>query len=209
MKTPKARATWAWLAVLAAATAAILWQAARPTAPVEHDAHDGAVALLIAVAEASWSAVELLGPGGMERFERDASGRWLHHGAVASKAAGAAASEAGSEATRHEHRADPASAERIASVFGALARTRIERTLPGDPARLTAYGLDRPEWIVLIHGADRRPVSTIEVGQIAPDRLSRYVRLPLDSRVLTILNYQIEGLIGLTGSAPIASAPAR
>ena len=225
MKTPKARATWGWLAVFVLAAAAILWQAVRPPASVEHDAHDGAVALLISVAEASWSAVELLGPGGMERFERDASGRWLHHGAVAGAVAGAAgseatgdaasaaaveaATEAASEATRHEHRADPASAERIASVFGALARTRIERTLPGDPARLTAYGLDRPEWIVLIHGADRRPLSTIEVGQIAPDRLSRYVRLPLDGRVLTIANYQIEGLIGLTASAPISSAPAR
>lgn len=208
MKTPKARATWGWLAVLAAAAAAILWQAVRPTAPVGHDDHDGAVALLIAVAEASWSAVELLGPGGMERFERDASGHWLHHGAVAGAVASEAAGEAASEATRHEHRADPASAERIASVFGALARTRIERTLPGDPARLTAYGLDRPEWIVLIHGADRRPLSTIEVGQIAPDRLSRYVRLPLDGRVLTIANYQIEGLIGLTGALP-AVAPGR
>ena len=205
MKTPKARATWGWLAVFVLAATAIVWQAVRPTAPVGHDDHDGAVALLIDVAEPSWSAVELLGPGGMERFERDASGRWLHHGAVAS---GAAADEAASEATRHEHRADPASAERIASVFGALARTRIERTLPGDPARLTAYGLDRPEWIVLIHGADRRPLSTIEVGQIAPDRLSRYVRLPLDGRVLTIPNYQIDGLIALTGALP-AVAPGR
>ena len=174
-------------------------------APAAHDDdgdHNEAAARLITVAEANWSAVELLGPDGLTRFERDASARWLVHGA----AAAATAISAAGDAAPHAHRADPAAAERIAAVFAAFARTRIERTLPVDPARLTAYGLDRPEWIVLIHGADARPLATIEVGQLAPDRLSRYVRLPSDGRVLMLPNYQIEGLVALTGAASTAPA---
>jgi hypothetical protein len=200
MNQPAARSTWGWLIVLALALGAIVWQAVRPTAPVGrggHDDHDAAAAPLVASAEANWSAVELLGPDGMTRFERDASGRWLVHGG---------ATQPAGDATPHTHRADPAAAERIASVFAAFARTRIERTLPVDPARLTAYGLDRPEWIVLIHGADARPLATIEVGQLAPDRLSRYARLPSDGRVLMMPNYQIEGLVALTGAASTAPA---
>ena len=206
MKPAGARATWAWLAVLVLAIGAIVWQLARPTAPAAPDDdgdHSEAAAPLITVAEANWSAVELLGPDGMTRFERDASGRWLVHGAAT-----ATTPQPAGEAAPHAHRADPAAAERIASVFAAFARTRIERTLPVDPARLTAYGLDRPEWIVLIHGADARPLATIEVGQLAPDRLSRYVRLPSDGRVLMMPNYQIEGLVGLTGAASTAAGPA-
>ena len=183
--TPLVRSTIAWLALLALAVAAIVWQAVRPNAAIEHDAHDAAGALLVEADAASWSAVELLGPSGMQRFERDASARWLVHGATAGEVAG------------HQHRADPAAAERIASVFGTFARTRIERTLPVDTARLAAYGLDRPEWIVLIRGAEARPLLTLEVGQLAPDGLSRYVRLPQDGRVVTIANYQIAALLAL------------
>ena len=150
MRATAARSTWAWLAVLLLAIGAIVWQVARPTAPVAHaDAgdHSEAAAPLVTVAEANWSALELLGPDGL---------------------------------------------------------TRIERSLRADPARLTACGLDRPEWIVLIHAADARPLATIEVGQLAPDRLSRYVRLPIDGRVLMLPNYQIEGLVGLAGAASTA-----
>lgn len=200
-----ARSSWGWLVVLALAIGGIVWQAMRPMAPAAHDDdgdHNEAAARLITVAEANWSAVELLGPDGLTRFERDASARWLVHGA----AAAATAISAAGDAAPHAHRADPAAAERIAAVFAAFARTRIERTLPVDPARLTAYGLDRPEWIVLIHGAAARPLATIEVGQLAPDRLSRYVRLPSDGRVLMLPNYQIEGLVALTGAASTAPA---
>jgi Domain of unknown function (DUF4340) len=185
MSAPAVRSTWAWLAVLAIAVAAIVWQVTRPSAPADHDEHDAAVSLLIDLDAASWSAVELLGPNGMQRFERDGAGRWLLHGEAAGEAAG------------HQHRADTASADRIASVFGAFARARIERVLPVAAAGLTPYGLDRPEWIVLIHGAEKRPPLTLEVGQVAADGLSRYVRLPRDGRVVTVANFQIEGVLAL------------
>ena len=185
MSASAVRSTWAWLAVLAIAVAAIVWQVTRPSAPLEHDEHDAAMSPLIDLGEANWSAVELLGPNGMQRFERDGAGWWLLHGEVAG------------EAARHQHRADTASADRIASVFGAFARARIERTLPVAAAGLTTYGLDRPEWIVLIHGTEKRPPLTLEVGQVAPDGLSRYVRLPGDGRVVTVANFQIEGVLAL------------
>ena len=210
MRATGARSTWAWLAVLLLAIGVIVWQVTRPTAPVTHDDagdHGEAAAPLFTAAEASWSAVELLGPDGMTRFERDASGRWLRHGGGANTATTTTVPPAG-EATPHVHRADPASAERIASVFAAFVRTRIERGLPADPARLTACGLDRPEWIMLIHAAGARPLATIEVGQLAPDRLSRYVRLPNDGRVLMRPNYQIVELVGLAGAAPTAPSSA-
>lgn len=191
MSAPRVRSTTAWLAVLALAVAAIVWQGLRGGTPPGHDDHDDdAAAALIDLAEANWSAVELLGPSGMHRLERDASARWLLHGAAAP-----------GETADHRHRADPAAAERIASVLGTFARARIERTLPADPARLTAYGLDRPEWVVLIHGADRQPVRTLELGQVAPDRLSRYVRLAQDGRVVTIPNYHIDALLALLPSS--------
>ena len=185
-----------WLTVLALAAAAVLWQAVRPASPAAPDEDNVAAAPLTAVPEASWSAVELLGPDGLQRFERDATNHWLKHAEVAG------------EAADHQHRSDAASAERIAAVFGTFSRTRIERSLAVDPGALAAYGLERPLLIVLIRGAEGRPVLTMEVGSVAPDGLSRYVRLPRDGSVLTIPGYQIDGLISLVQSGP-ASAPTR
>ena len=197
MTTRSARSTTAlWLAVLALALAAVVWQAVRPASPAAPDEDNAAATPLIAAPEASWVAVELLGPDGLQRFERDSANRWLKHADVAG------------ETADHQHRADAATAERITAVFGTFSRTRIERSLAVDPGALAAYGLERPLLIVLIRGAEGRPMLTMEVGSGAPDGLSRYVRLPRDGSVLTIPGYQIDGLISLVQSGP-ASAPTR
>ena len=197
MTTRSARSTTAlWLAVLALALAAVVWQAVRPASPAAPDEDNVAATPLIAAPEASWTAVELLGPDGLQRFERDSANRWLKHADVAG------------ETADHQHRADAATAERIAAVFGTFSRTRIERSLAVDPGALAAYGLERPLLIVLIRSAEGRPVLTMEVGSGAPDGLSRYVRLPRDGSVLTIPGYLIDGLISLVQSGP-ASAPTR
>ena len=189
-------ATALWLAVLALALAAVVWQTLRPAGPSAPDEDNVAAAPLIAAPEASWTAVELLGPDGLQRFERDGATRWLKH------------AESVGETADHQHRADAASAERIAAVFGTFSRTGIERSLVVDPGALAAYGLERPLLIVLIRAAEGRPVLTLEVGNVAPDGLSRYARLPRDGSVMTIPGYQIDGLITLMKAAP-ASAPAR
>lgn len=188
--------TLLWLGVLALALAAVAWQAVRPAGPAAIDEDNVAAAPLIAAPEPSWSAVELLGPEGLQRFERDSANRWLKH------------ADAAGEAAEHQHRADAASAERIKAVFGTFSRTGIERSLVVDPSALAVYGLERPLLIVLIRGAEGRPVLTLEVGNVAPDGLSRYVRLPRDGSVMTIPGYQIDGLLALVKAAP-ASAPAR
>lgn len=187
----------AWLGVLALGLAAVVWQAAQPVAAPERDADDIAAAPLVTAPLAQWSAVELLGSDGLHRFERDPSGRWLRH------------ADAAGESADHRHEAEAAAAERIATVFGAFSRAGIERRIAvAEPAQLAAYGLDRPPLIVMIRGLEGRPVLTLEVGQLAPDGLSRYVRLPRDGSVLTIPNYQVDGLLGLTRAASSAGAPA-
>lgn len=196
MTARSGRSTALWLAVLTLALAAVVWQAVRPAGPAAPDEDNVAAAPLITTPEASWSAVELLGPEGLQRFERDSANRWLKHADMAG------------ETADHQHRADAASAERIAAAFGTFSRTGIERSLAVDPSGLAAYGLERPLLIVLIRGAEGRPVLTLEVGNVAPDGLSRYVRLPRDGSVMTIPGYQIDGLLSLVKVAP-ASAPAR
>lgn len=197
MTARRAVSTWAWLGVLVLAAAAIAWQVLQPHGAAESDdhvEHDAPASYLVTLPEAQWSAVELLGQLGVHRFERDASGRWLLH------------AEQPGEAAEHGHSADATQAERIAVVFSTFSRTSIERRLMvDDPGKLAQYGLDRPALIVLVRAADGRPALTLEVGQVAPDGLSRYVRLPRDGSVLTIANFQIAGLLALTGAA---AAPA-
>ena len=200
MSTHRAAATWAWLGVLVLAAGAIVWQLMRPpgaAAPDDHDDHSAPASFLVTLPEVEWSALELLGALGVHRFERDASGRWLLH------------PDLPGEAMQHEHSADAALAERIAVVFSTFSRTGIERRLTvDDPKKLAQYGLERPALIVLVRAADGRPALTLEVGQVAPDGLSRYVQVPQTRQVFTIPNYHATGLLTLLSPPPpAASAP--
>lgn len=174
-----------WLAMLALGAAAIGWQMLHPVAPAAHDDDDAPAATLVAVPEAEWGALELLVQGRRERFERDPQGQWLRHVALAG------------EAAVHGHQAEAAAAQRIGDVLRTFARTRIDRRLNAPPGRLAPYGLDNPPLIVFISGRDGGALFTLEAGGLAPDGLSRYVRLPQDGSVLLIANYQVEGLLGL------------
>lgn len=199
---PSRRANLGWAALLAAAVALVVWQLRDPHG-ADHDDHDGHTAaspqLLMTAPAADWTAMDLLQRGQRERFERDAQGSWLRHAAVAG------------EAADHAHRSDPAEAERIAGVLATLGRARIERTLPADPGRTAAYGLDNPALIVLVQGAGGKALQTLEFGDLAPDGLSRYVHLPQTHQVHTVPHYHLAGLLTLlapsTAAAP-ASAPA-
>ena len=189
------RRSLAWLALLLAALGWIAWQLQHPAArTVDADEQPGAP--LISAPLADWAAVELLHRGDRQRFERDSAGQWLQHTDLAG------------EASNHAHRSSPAADQRIGSVLAVLARARIERTLPDDPTHLAGWGLANPALIVLIHGADGRVLQTLELGDVAPDGLSRYVQVPQTRQVVTVPNYHATGLLTLLAAPPpAASAP--
>ena len=189
------RRSLAWLALLLVALGFIAWQLQHPAVrTVDADEQPGAQ--LVTAPLVDWAAVELLHQGERQRFERDSSGQWLQHAAMVG------------EATSHAHRSTPAADQRIASVLAVLARARIERNLPNDPARLAGWGLANPALIVLIHGRDGRVLQTLELGDVAPDGLSRYVQVPQTRQVVTVPNYHATGLLTLLAApSPAASAP--
>ena len=184
-----------WLVLLLAAIGLVVWQLQHP-AQRTVDADEQPGALLVSTPFADWAAVELLHRGERQRFERDSTGQWLQHVAVAG------------EASSHAHRSTPAADQRIGSVLALLARARIERMLPADPARLAGWGLANPALIVLLHSSDGRVLQTLELGDVAPDGLSRYVQVPQTRQVFTIPNYHATGLLMLLSPPPpAASAP--
>ena len=183
------RRSLAWLALLVAALALIFWQLRHPAPPtLDADAQLGEP--LVSTAYADWAALDTLSRGERLHFERNASGLWWRHDALAT------------ETADHLHPSDPAAAERIGQVLSTLSRARVERSLVNDPARLAAYGLANPALILLIHGRDGRLLQTIELGDIAPDGLSRYVQVAQTRQVHTIPNYHASGLLSLL-EAPV------
>ncbi len=191
-----------WATLLVVAVLLIVLQLRGPH-DAAHEAHaDDAPQLLMAAPLADWAAVDLLQRGQRQGFERDAQGQWLRHAVVAGEAAG------------HAHRSNAAEAERIGQVLATLSRTRIERSLPADPGRAAAYGLDNPALILLLQGPGGRVLQTLEFGDLAPDGLSRYVHLPQTRQLHTVPDYQLSGLLSLlapgaaaTGASAPASAP--
>ena len=180
--------TLAWLALLLGAVALIVWQVRHPATP-KVDEDDQLGSLVVTAPYAQWSAVELLHRGDRVRFERDAAGAWFRHDAVDDKG--------GAQAGDHAHRVDAAAAERLATAFSTFSRARVERSMPSDATRLAGYGLVNPALIVLIHDRDGRVLQTVEMGEVAPDRLSRYVHLPQTRSVHTIADFQASALLAL------------
>jgi hypothetical protein len=189
-----------WAAVLVLSLMAVGWPWLRPAGDAghgDHDEDDHAAPMLFDAPPAGWTVVELIDAQGVARFERDADGHWLLHGTVAGEAPG------------HAHAANPNEARRIDAVFGTFSRVALERSLGVvGPDRLADYGLTKPALIVLVHGEEGRPSVTLEAGDLAPDGLSRYVRLPRTGQLATIANYQIEGLSALVRGPLAATRPA-
>lgn len=180
--------TPAWLALLVCAVALIVWQVRHPTVPTV-DEDDKLGAFVVTAPYEQWAAIELLHRGQRVRFERDSAGAWFRHDAVDD--------QSNDQPGDHAHRVDAASAERLGAAFSTFSRARMERNVTSDPTRLAGYGLGNPALIMLIHGRDGRVLQTLEMGEIAPDRLSRYVHLPQTRSVHTIANYQASGLLAL------------
>jgi len=180
---------WMVLLMLAGAIVAIeLADRARSqreeSAPAQRDPR-----LLVPVPLEQLGAIEVAYAGAVHRFERDAAGAWFYHGVHAK-----------TDAT-HAHQADPAMAQRIETALQGFGRTRMERTLPAGAA-VEQYGLANPQMVILVYPPNElQPLLQVAVGDVAPDKLSRYVMAVGRPSVVTIANYQIDNLVGLIKAA--------
>lgn len=143
------------------------------------------------------SVVEVAYEGNLHRFERDQAGTWFFH------AHGVSAVLA-----EHGHVADPVLGEVIGKRLTGLGRARIERRLDsGDKAQ---YGVTKPQLMLLVYGKNpAKPVAQYAFGDVAPDKLSRYVLLVDTDEVVTVADYQAQNLVELvaevtdqTGATP-------
>jgi len=132
------------------------------------------------------SAVEVAYEGNLYRFERDEAGTWFYH---------AHGVNTGIQA-QHGHVADVDQAKEIDTRLAGLGRARMERKL--DPNNKEQYGVTRPQMLILVYiTAAPKPLAQYAVGDLAPDKLSRYVMLVDTGEVVTIADYQIQNLIDL------------
>jgi len=155
--------------------------------------------LLLPVPIEQIGAIEIAYGGAVHRFERDANGAWFYHGAHAPAQAD------------HAHQADPAMATRIATAFAGFDRARMERYFPLQDGG-KELGVATPGMVILAYRPNElQPLAQYAVGDVAPDKFSRYI-LPVGKpEVVTIANYQIGNLTALIAAvaAPAAAgAPA-
>lgn len=149
---------------------------------------------LLSVPVSSLAVVEIAHRGTLHRFERDAGGLWFYHGLHAANQAS------------HEHKADPAVAERIEKAFSALDRARMERTFPFDPKE-NDYGLTTPQTLLLVYQSNTsEPLARFAFGDIAPDGHSQYVLRLGASDVFTMADYQLKNLLDLIQSLDAEAA---
>ncbi len=189
---PRLVAVWLVLLVLVGAIVAIeLADRVRPQpGAYSQDQGRSRARMLLPAPVDQLGAIEVGHAGTLHRFERDAAGAWFYH----VHGAGAGSEES------HNHQADPSVAKRIESAVTAFGRTQIERQLAPSPNE-TEYGVTAPEMVILVYrSTDPRPLAQYAVGDIAPDRLSRYVRAIGHPAVVTIPNYQIDNLLALIGA---------
>jgi hypothetical protein len=190
--TPRLIVVWSTLLVMIAAIVAIEVRD-RATEPSEDtSARDPRLLLPISIEQVG--AIEIAYNGAVHRFERDADGAWFYHGAHAPAQAA------------HTHRVDPAMAARIAQAFAGFDHARMERFFPilnGGKE----LGVATPSMVILAYRPkELQPLAQFAVGDVAPDKFSRYV-LPIGkSQVVTIANYQITNLTNLIEAVAMPAA---
>jgi hypothetical protein len=152
--------------------------------------------LLLPVPVDQLGAIEVVHGRTLHRFERDAAGAWFYH---------VHGVDTGSE-EGHRHTADPAMAARIAHVFAAFGRTRIERRFALQ-THARDYGVTTPELLLLVYQPHAiQPLAQYAIGDMAPDALSRYILVVGSATVVTIPNYQIDNVLGLIAAVTGQSA---
>jgi hypothetical protein len=177
-------AVWGMLLLLIGAIVAIEMRDRAPQpSGSSRPARDPRLLLPVSIDEVG--AIEIAYGGAVHRFERDANGTWFYHAAHAPAQSG------------HAHQADPAMAARIATAFEGFDRARMERDFPLQDGG-KELGVTTPKMVILAYRPrELQPLAQYAVGDIAPDKFSRYI-LPVGKpQVVTIANYQIDNLTRL------------
>ena len=131
-------------------------------------------------------SVELVYRGNLYLLEKDEAGHWFYHAHGATNGV----------LESHEHVATPDENETISVSLMGLENARVERRLK--TTEKDEYGVTKPSLISLLYGWDKaRPISQFAFGDLATDRLSRYIHLVGSDQVATIANYQYTNLIEL------------
>jgi hypothetical protein len=129
-------------------------------------------------------SVELVYRGNLYLLEKDEAGHWFYHAHGATNGV----------LESHEHVATPDENETISVSLMGLENARVERRLK--TTEKDEYGVTKPSLISLLYGWDKaRPISQFAFGDLATDRLSRYIHLVGSDQVATIANYQYTNLI--------------
>lgn len=187
--SPRLTIVWGVLLVLLGAIVAIEWADRARTEREDSEQLRRDPRLLLPVPVEEVGVIEVAHAGAVHRFERDAAGAWFYHGIHAKTDAA------------HTHRAEPAMAQRIETAFQGFGRARMERKLPTGVS-VQQYGLANPQMVILVYRPQQlQPLLQVAVGDIAPDKLSRYVMVVGSTSVVTIANYQIDNLLTLIKAA--------
>jgi len=182
--SPRLIAVWGALLLLIGVIGAIEMRD-RATAPSVGSGTARDPRLLLPVPIEQVGAIEIAYGGAVHRFERDGNGTWFHHGAHAPAQAS------------HAHQIDPAMAARISQAFVGFDRARMERDLPLQDGG-KELGVATPRMVILAYRSNElQPLAQYAVGDVAPDKFSRYILLVGKPQVVTIANYQIDNLIAL------------
>lgn len=187
---PRVVAVWILLLALVGVIAAI-----ELTEPRDETDAEVRERMLLPLPIEHLGAIELAHSGSMHRFERDATGSWFYHGIhTAAQSA-------------HEHQVDPAISARIEQTLAGLGRARIERQFEID-TRANDYGVASPQMLILAYRPNEAlPLVQYAVGDLAPDRQSRYLQAVGSSTVVMIANYQIDNLLELLAVTSTWSTP--
>ena len=192
---PKLMFIWLVLIVLLAVIGYLKfsdWKKAREVSAVSMAADERS---LLPLKLEAISAVEVAYEGNLYRFERDEAGTWFYH---------AHGVNTGIQA-QHGHVADPEQAAEIANRLAGLGRAHKERQV--DSESKEQYGVTKPQMLILVYVAgSTKPLAQYAVGDVAPDKLSRYVLLVDSSEVFTIADFQIQNLLDLIKSVTSTSA---
>jgi hypothetical protein len=109
---------------------------------------------------------------------------WFYHGVHAQADAA------------HTHQTDQKAAQLIDRALQAFGRARTEQHLEGGDDK--EFGVTAPETFIMAYRAkELEPIARYAVGDVAPDKVSRYVLIVGRSGVITIPNYQIQNLLDL------------